>query len=122
MVEELRAVVGVDTGDVEREPQLELFEVGGDDPFTLGAHGDDLGPAGGDVGGVQAVVELAVVVPALVPDQVDLRETRDRLVPLVPGLERDRGLQQRSWPGMADAPTGDQPSARTGPAPVDRGR
>ena len=94
MVDELRAVVGVDAGDVEGEPEAKLFEGGGDDAFALGCDGDGLGPAGGDVGGVEGVVEVAVVVAAFVADQVDLDDPGDGVVPLGPGLEWDRGLQQ----------------------------
>ena len=93
VVDELRAVVGMDPGDVEREPETELVQSLGDDPLALGPDGDRFSPAGGDIGRVKAVVELAVVVPALVADQVDLQEAGDRVVPLLPGLERDRGLQ-----------------------------
>src|SRR5215218_7523674 len=46
VVDELRAVVGVDTGDVEREPQPQFLQAGGDDALALGAYGDRLGPAG----------------------------------------------------------------------------
>jgi hypothetical protein len=68
--------VGVDPGDVERKPQPEFLESGGNDPFALGPHGDGLDPAGGDVGGVEGEEELTVVVPALVSDQVDLEADR----------------------------------------------
>ena len=56
----------------EREPEVELCQARVDDAFALGTHGDGLGPAGGHVGGVQGEVEVAVVVAAVMADQVDL--------------------------------------------------
>src|SRR5215217_5948653 len=122
VVDELRAVVGVDTGDVEREPQPQFLQAGGDDALALGAYGDRLGPAGGDIGGVEGVVEGSVVVPAFVADQVDLEESGHRVVPLLPGLHRDRGLQHRPGPGVADRLAGHQPGSGGGEAAVDGGR
>lgn len=77
---------------------------------------------GGDVGGVQAVEELGVVVAAFVRDQVDLHEPGNGVVPLVPGLHRDRTFQQRPRPGHRDALTGDETGPGSGQAPVDGGR
>ncbi|WIY81382.1 hypothetical protein QQ658_07420 [Propionimicrobium sp. PCR01-08-3] len=107
VVDEFGAVIGVDAGDVERESEVELVQSGGHDAFAFGSDSDGFGPAGGDVGGVQAVMELAVVVAAFVADQVDLDEAGDGVVPLGPGFEWDRGLQQGSGTGVGHALTGD---------------
>ncbi len=122
VVDELGSVVGVDSQDQEREPADELVEAGGHDAFAFGAHGAGFGPAGGDVGGVEAVVEGAVVVAAFVADQVDLDEPGFGVVPLGPGLEWDRGLQQRAGFGVGDAFGSDQSGAVGLQVPVHGGR
>ncbi len=90
--------------------------------LAFGPHGDRLGPAGGDVGGVEGGEERAVVVAALVADQVDLHEPGHGVVPLAPGLHRDRRLQHRPGPGVADRLPGHQPGPGRGEPAVDRGR
>ena len=71
---------------------------------------------------VEAVEERAVVVAAFVADQIDLDEPGHRVVPLPPGLHRDRGLQHRLRPGVADRRAGHQPGPGIGDATVDGGR
>ena len=74
-------------------------------PGGLVAHRADLGPAGGDVGHGQRAGEVAVVVPALVADQVDLDEPGPVLIPVGPGPDRDLGLQQRPRLGVGSGPS-----------------
>jgi len=57
------------------------------------------GPAGGDVGDVQALAEVPSRVAALVPDTVDLDIAGLVLIPVGPGPDRDLALEQRTGLG-----------------------
>ena len=63
-----------------------------------------LGPAGGHVGGAEAVGELAARIAALVADQVDLQKARPGLVPLGEGAHRDLAFEQAARLGEAACP------------------
>lgn len=96
----------VDAGDVEREPETQLFEGGGDDAFAFGLDGDGLGPAGGDVGGAMYIPSVGgapegkdVVQPVL---QV-LQACRAKGIPVVWSLwglrgdGKDAGQADKKW-------------------------
>lgn len=105
---------------MEREPQLQFAQPVGDDPFSFGADGDRLRPPGGDVGGIEGVEEVAIVVASLVADQIDLHEPGFGVVPFPPCLHRDRGLQHRPRPGVTDRLAGRQSRPGWCQPPVDR--
>jgi hypothetical protein len=67
-------------------------------------------------------VERAVVVAAVVADQVDLQEPGAGVVPVVPGLHGDRGLEHAAGAGHRLAFGGDQTGPIGTQPPVDGGR
>src|SRR5256885_10684560 len=100
VVDKLAAVVAVDSPYRERESDADTGQRGEHPPLRLVTHGAVLGPPQGDVGDGQGGAEVAGGVAALVPDQVDLHEPRYRIIPLGPGPDRDRILEQRTRLGM----------------------
>src|SRR5215212_10477303 len=89
VVDELAAIVGVDAQQRERQGRLNLYQGTEHMPGRLVPHAADLGPTSGDVGDGERGGEVAVVVPALVADQVDLDEPGPGLVPVGPGPHRN---------------------------------
>ena len=100
VVDELATVVGIDPEDWERHDLRDLCQ-GRDDPFAgLVAHAAVLGPTSCNIGNGQGVAVLTKRVTALVADQIDLEETRNRVVPLSPGTDRDLIFEQRPGFGV----------------------
>jgi hypothetical protein len=100
LVDELGAVIRVDADDGEREHRGHVLE-GLEDPFgRLVPHGPVHGPSGGNVSDCQGEAEFPEAVASLVADQIDLHESRDGVVPLGPGPDRDLGFQERAGLGV----------------------
>src|SRR5215472_2018656 len=72
LIDELRAVVGVDAAQAEGQRLPELLQGGLDRGLALAEDGGGLHPRGVDVGQVEGVHELAVAPATRVGDEVDL--------------------------------------------------
>src|SRR5665647_1364730 len=91
---------GVDPEQRERQVVPDVHQGREDPSLGLVAHRPVLGPPGREVCDRQGVSVLPAGDTALVADQVDLHEPRDRVVPVRPGPHRDRVLEQRSRFGV----------------------
>ena len=99
-VDELRAVVGVDPENRERELGDDLLDRLEHPDRSLVLHRAIDSRACRDVGEGEREAELAARVAPLVADEVDLDEPGFVLVPLGPGADRDLGLEQRAGLGV----------------------
>src|SRR6516162_2928783 len=93
LIDELRAVVGVDAAQAEGQRLPELLQGGLDRGLALAEDGGGLHPRGVDVGQVEGVHELAVAPATRVGDEVDLGKAGGGHTPAV-CFERDVVLEQ----------------------------
>ena len=99
VVDELRAVVGIEAQQREGQRRPDLYERLEAPPLGLVAERADLGPTGCHAGEIEGLAELAAGIPAVVGDEVDLAEPRGGVVPFGEGADRDLPTEQGSGLG-----------------------
>ena len=102
-VQELAAVVGIQTEQYKWQPAANEFQCSEDVVLTLTGHAHALGPAAGDVGGNQSEQVLTATTDAAMGDQVDLQKADALLVPRRPRTYRNLRLDERARLGRAKA-------------------
>jgi hypothetical protein len=101
-VQELAAVVGVESQQHKGQPATNAFQCSEDVILALARHAHAFGPAAGDDGGDQREQVLASAADAAMSNQVDLQEADALLVPRRPGAHRDLRLEQGARFGGAE--------------------
>ena len=89
VVDELRAVVAVETDEGNRQPLPDVMDRPAHAPLTFAPDGFELDPHRGDVHGAEGAEVEALGTAAAVGDQIDLAEAGARVVPLGEGADRD---------------------------------
>ena len=120
IVDELGAIVGVNAAQPEGQGLPDLLQGRLDAAFPAAEHGPRFDPRRVDIGHVQRMGELAVGPMAGMGHQVQLREARDRHIPVI-GLQRDVVLEQ--GPGLRPpVAAGPEPSLDRAQATIDLAR
>ena len=117
LVDELRAIVGVDAPERKGQGLAELGEGRLDRALALAEHGGGLDPGGVDVGEVEGVHELALAQAAAMRHEIDLGEAGDGHVPAI-GLEGDVMFEQGARLGAPVQPLAELAAVR-GQAAID---
>src|SRR5579862_4320855 len=102
-VDELGPVVAVDAFEQEGQTVPDRFQAGEHGPLSSVGESDALGPSGSDIGRGERVEELARRRVSTVGDQVDLQETRQGVLPVGEGVQRDLLSQEGSRLGGGEA-------------------
>lgn len=103
IVDELAAVVGIDTLEWKRETVADILQGLEDVALSLVLDHTCLRPGGGDIGEVQC---LGIVTPGNAPivgNQIDLHEAGLSFIPVSKSANGDVMFQQRAWFGARTA-------------------
>ncbi len=95
VIEELRAVIGIEAPEREREVLFDIFDLFQDTSFPLSPNGTLFGPSGGDINGVDGIDEHTRDGFTAMGDGIGFEESRSGFIPLV-GLDGYLFFQEAS--------------------------
>jgi len=81
VIEELRAVIGIEASEREREVLFDILDLFQDSMFSLSPDGTLFGPSGGDIDGVEGISEHTRGGFTAMGDSVGFEESRSGFIP-----------------------------------------